>query len=94
VPSHYFAAFDRSAADTSKLPSPLRGLLLHYKKLFRHGCQIVTTGELRAILQALVAAGIPPSDNHAQSIDFGLKGLRSIPSDLHFSPVLPADFTC
>jgi hypothetical protein len=94
VPSHYFVAIDRSAPDMSKLPSPLRGLLFQYKKLLRHGCQVVTTGEARAILRAFVEAGIPPSDNHAQSIDFGLKGFRSIPSDLHFSPILPADFDC
>jgi hypothetical protein len=91
VPSHYLAAFDRGAPDISKLPSPVRELLAHYKKLLRRGCLIVTTGEARAILQAFVEAGIPPAGNHAQSIDFGLKGLRTIPSDLHFSPALPTD---
>jgi hypothetical protein len=94
VPSHYMVAFDRSAPDTSKLPSPLRQLLLHYKKLLRHGCQGVTTGEARTLLQALVEAGIPPSHNHAWVIDFGLAGFRSIPSDLHFHPALPPEFDC
>jgi hypothetical protein len=91
VPSHYAAAFDRSAPDMAKLPSSLRGLLIQHKQLLRHGYQVVTTGEARALLQALVDAGIPPATNHAYSIDFGLEGLRGIPSDLHFSPVLPAD---
>jgi hypothetical protein len=63
VPSHYVYRFDRSAPDLTKLPSPL----LPYKELFGHDCQIVTTGELRAILQAFLEAGITPVGNHALS---------------------------
>jgi hypothetical protein len=92
VPSHYFLAFDRSAPDLTKLRAPL----LPYKKLLSHyhGCQIVTTGELRAILHAVLESGITPVSNHANSIAFGLKGLRGFPSGPHFSPVLPSDAPC
>jgi hypothetical protein len=93
VPSHYFLAFDRSAPDLTKLPAPL----LPYKKLFSHGvntCQIVTTGELRAILRAVREAGITPVTNHASWVAFGLKGFRGTPSAPHFGPVLPADPPC
>ena len=93
VPAHYFLAFDRSAPDLTKLPSPL----LPYKKLLGHvgsGCKIVTTGQLRAILQAFLEAGITPVDNHADNIGFVLKGFRGIPSGPHFSPVILSDSPC
>jgi hypothetical protein len=76
----------------SKLLSPARELLLQYKKLFLHGCQVVTTGEARTTLQALLEAGISPSDNHAYGIGFDFTGLGfSHPSYLHFHPALPDD---
>jgi len=93
VPARYFLAFDRSAPDLTKLPSPL----LPYKKLLGSvgtGCRIVTTGELRAILQAFLEAGITPVSNHASWIAFALKGFRGIPSGPHFSPILPSDPPC
>jgi hypothetical protein len=92
VPSHYWVALDRGPPDMSKLPSPLPELLRQYKKLLRHGCQVVTTGQARAILQAFVETGISPSDNHAEFIAFDFKGLGfSHPSYLHFHPALPND---
>jgi hypothetical protein len=93
VPSHYVLAFDRSTPDLTKLPSPL----LPYKTLLSHGestCEILTTGELRAILQAFLGAGITPVSNHADAIGFVLEGFRGIPSNPHFSPVLPSDSPC
>jgi hypothetical protein len=87
VPGHYLYAFDRSAPDLTKLPSPL----LPYKELLGHDCQIVTTGQLRAILQAFLEAGTTPVSNHALWIAFALKGFRGIPAGPHFSPVLPSD---
>src|SRR4029077_16171803 len=93
VPSRYYLAFDRSAPNLTKLPSPL----LRYKTLFGRvgdGCKIVTTGALRAILSAFLAAGIPPVDNHPGDIGFALKGFRGIPSNPPFSPVLPSDSPC
>jgi hypothetical protein len=93
IPSLYFLAFDRSTPDLTKLPSPL----LPYKKLLSHGentCEIVTTGELRTILQAFLQAGITPVSNHADSISFVLAGVRGHPSGPHFSPVLPSDSPC
>jgi hypothetical protein len=91
LPSHSMVAFDRSAPDMSKLPPPLREVLGVHKRLLRHGCQVMTTGEARALLQGLVDAGIPARENRASIIDFGLAGFRHIPSDLHFSPALPAE---
>jgi hypothetical protein len=90
VPSLYFFAFDRSAPDLTKLPSPL----LPYRKLLGHDCQNVTTGELRTILQAFREAGIQPVQNQAVGIGFTLKGFRGLPSNPHFSPVLPSDSPC
>jgi hypothetical protein len=90
VPAHYFYAYDRSAPDLAKLPSAL----LPYKKLLGHGCQTVTTGELRAVLQAFLEAGITPVSNHAGAIGFVLKGYRGVPAGPHFSPVLPSDSPC
>jgi hypothetical protein len=93
VPSHYVFAFDRSAPDLTKLPSPL----LPYRKLFSHGentCEIVTTGEVRAILRAVREAGITRVNNHADWIAFELEGPRGRPSVPHFSPVLPSDPRC
>jgi hypothetical protein len=93
VPSHYFLAFDRDVPDLTKLPPSL----LPYKKLLSHGattCQIVTTGEVRAILRAVLEAGITPVSNHANWIAFGLEGLHGHPSGPHFSPVLPSDSPC
>ena len=63
-------------------------MLVQYKKLKRHGCQILTTGQARALLQTFVEAGISPSENNALTIAFGLAGLRG-PSDLHLTPALP-----
>jgi hypothetical protein len=90
VPARYFYAYDRSAPDLAKLPSPL----LPYKKLLGQDCQTVTTGELRAILQAFLEAGITPVSNHAGGIGFALEGLHGHPSAPHFSPVLPSDSPC
>jgi hypothetical protein len=59
-------------------------------RLFLHACQVVTTGEARAILQALVEGGTSPSDNHADGIGFDLSG----PSYLHFHPALPDVTAC
>jgi hypothetical protein len=83
VPSHYLVALDRGPPDMSKLPAPLPELLRRYKKLLRHGCQVVATSQARAILQAFVETGISPSDNHAYSIAFDFKGLG------FYSPVVP-----
>ena len=93
VPSRYWVAFDRSAPDLSKLPSPARELLLQYKRLFHHGCQVVTTGEARATFQAFVESGIAPSDNLAYGLGFDLPGV-SAPSYLHFHQALPDETTC
>ena len=89
VPARYIAAFDRSTPDMAKLPARLRELLGRHTKLFRLGCESVTTAEARALLEALVDAGIP-WHNHASILDFGLEGVR-LPSDLHFTPALPAE---
>lgn len=91
VPSRYWFTFDRSAPDMSKLPSPARALLQKpLQALFADTCHVVvvTTDQARAILQALVEAGIPPSTNQASWIGFGA------PSYLHFSPALPHEKTC
>jgi hypothetical protein len=94
APSHYVFAYDRGPPDLTKLPSPL----LPYKKLFSHGgpntCKIVTTGYLRAILQAFREAGIAPASNHAEWLAFALKGPHGHPSGPHFSPILPSDSPC
>lgn len=85
VPSRYWFADERSAPDTSKLPSPARELL---QEALLRTCGVVTTGEARAIFQALVQAGISPSGNQAYEIGFVLPGVSG-PSYLHFSPALP-----
>ena len=63
VPARYVVAFDRSYPELSKLPAPAAKALVQYKQLKRHGCQIVTTGQARALVQAFVKAGISPSEN-------------------------------
>jgi hypothetical protein len=90
VPSHYLVAFDRGYPDISKLPARAGKALSHYKPLKQHSCQILTTAQARALLQAFAAAGISPADNHAENIGFDFAGLSlPHPSYLHFSPGLP-----
>jgi hypothetical protein len=93
VPARYLIAFDRWYPDISKLPAPAGKALSRYTLLRRHGCQIVRTGQARALLQALVQARITPSDNHAWNIGFALGRLpgQPHPSYLHLSPALPDD---
>jgi len=96
VPARYLIAFDRSYPDLSKLPSRVHERLLQYKALRRYGCQILTTGEARALLRTFAEAGISPDENHADMIAFDLPGsgsttTRHHPSDLHLSPALPDD---
>ncbi len=92
VPARYVVAFDRGYPDLSKLPSPAREELAQYKPLKRHGCQVMTTGKARALLQAFVDAGMSPSHNHAWVIAFDFAGLHlPRPSDFHMSPALPDD---
>jgi hypothetical protein len=92
VPSHYLIAVDRSYPEISKLPPPADEALSRHKQLRRHACQVVTTGQARALLQALMQAGISPSDNHAWNIGFDFHGLGfTHPSYLHLSPVPPDD---
>jgi hypothetical protein len=85
VPSRYWFGDERSAPDTSKLPSPARELL---QEALNRTCGVVTTGEARAIFQALVEAGISPSGDQAYAIGFVLPGVSGH-SYLHFSPALP-----
>jgi len=91
VPSRYLVAFDRDYPAVSKLPPPAGEVLAQYKPLKDHGCQILTTDQARALLQALVKARISPSDNHARGIGFSLGLLpgQPHPSYLHFHPALP-----
>jgi hypothetical protein len=92
VPSHYTIALDRGYPDISKLPRPAGEVLSQYKVLRHHGCQVLTTGQARALLQTFVEAGISPSDNYAQNIGFDFHGLGlPDPSYLHLSHALPAD---
>jgi hypothetical protein len=92
VPARYVVGFDRSYPDISKLPSPAGKALAQYKHLKRHGCQILRTGQARALLQAFVKAGISPSDNHAWTIAFDSAGMGlPRPSYLHLHPALPDD---
>jgi hypothetical protein len=93
VPARYVVGFDRSYPDISKLPSPAGEALVRYKPLKRHGCQVMTTGKARALLQAFVEAGLSPSENHAFTIAFGLAGLH-YPSDFHMSPAFPDNDRC
>jgi hypothetical protein len=67
-------------------------VLVQYKALKRNACQIITTGQARALLQAFVKAGIAPSGNHAWIIDFDFAALGlPYPADLHLSPARPDD---
>ena len=95
VPARYLIAVDRSYPDLSKLPSRVREMLLQYRALRRYGCQILTTGETRALLQTFAEARISPDENQADMIAFDLPGSGSTvirpPSDLHLSPALPDD---
>jgi hypothetical protein len=92
VPSHYQLAVDRSYPDLSKLPPPAGRVLARYRRLRRHACQVITTDQARALLQAFAKAGISPSDNHAWNIGFDFRGLGlPHPSYLHLHPALPDD---
>ena len=92
VPARYLLVFDRGYPDLSKLPAPARRVLVQYKQLRSHGCQIVTTGQARALVQAFVKAGISPSENSAETIAFDFAGLHlPHPSYLHLHPALPDD---
>jgi hypothetical protein len=97
VPACYAVAFDRGYPDISKLPSPAGKVLSQYKVLRRRGYQVLTTGHARALLQAFVAAGISPSDNHSRNIGFSLgllPGQTHHPSYLHLSPLALPDRGC
>ena len=89
VPARYVVGFDRSYPDISKLPSPAGKVLVRYKPLKRHGCQVMTTGKARALLDAFVEVGLSPSENFAFEIAFALAGPRGVPSDFHMAPALP-----
>ena len=92
VPARYTIAVDRGYPEISKLPAPTRKALVQYKRLRGHGCQVVTTDQARALLQAFTKAGISPSHNHAWVIGFDFASLRfRHPSDLHLSPARPSD---
>jgi hypothetical protein len=92
VPARYLLAFDRGYPDLSKLPAPAVKMLVQYKQLKRHACQLVTTGQARALVQTFVKAGISPSQNSADTIAFDLAGLeRPYVSYLHLHPALPED---
>lgn len=92
VPARYLLVFDRSYPDLSKLPAPARRVLVQYKQLRSHACQIVTTGQARALVQAFVKAGISPAQDSADTIAFDLAGLeRPYVSYLHLHPALPHD---
>ena len=95
VPARYVVAFDRSYPDISKLPPPAAKVLVQYKHLKPHGCQVLTTDQARALLQAFVKTGMSPSENHAFVIAFDFAGLHlPHPSDFHMSPALPDDRRC
>ena len=95
VPARYVVAFDRGYPDISKLPPPAGKVLVQYKQLKRHGCQIMTTGRARGLLQAFVKAGMSPSENHAFVIAFDFAGLHlPHPSDFHMSPALLDEHRC
>ncbi len=95
VPARYVVAVDRSYPDISKLPSPAAKALAQYKPLERDGCQVMTTGKARPLLQAFVQAGISPYQNHAGVIAFDFAGLElPRPSDFHLTPALPDDDRC
>jgi hypothetical protein len=93
VPACYSIAFDRGYPDLSKLPQPAGKALPQYKRLRRHGDQVVTTRQARALLQAFLKAGISPLDNHAWNIGFALGSLpgQPRPSYFHLSPAPPDD---
>ena len=93
VPARYWAGFDRSSPDISKLPAPAGKVLVRYKPLMRDGCQVLTAGKARALLQAFVEAGLSPSEKHAFTIAFGLASLHGL-SDFHLSPALPDNDRC
>jgi len=93
VPARYVAGFDRSLPDISKLSSPAGKALSQHKPLMRNGCQVMTTGKARALLQAFVEAGLSPSENFAFEIAFRLPGPRG-PSDFHMAPALPDNTHC
>jgi len=95
VPARYLVAFDRSYPDVSKLPSPAGEVLSRYKLLRRDACQILRTGQARALLQAFAKAGIAPAENHARYIGFDFRGLGfRRPSELHLFPALPGVSRC
>jgi hypothetical protein len=93
VPARYVVGFDRSYPDISKLPPPAAKALVQYKPLKRNGCQVLTTGQARALLQAFVKAGLSPPENHARTIAFALPDPR-FPSDFHMGPALPDRRRC
>jgi hypothetical protein len=91
VPVRYLLVIDRGYPDLSKLPAPARRVLVQYKQLRSDACQIVTTGQARALVQAFVKAGISPSENSAETIGFDFAGLHlPNPSYLHLHPALPS----
>lgn len=92
VPARYLVAFDRGYPDLSKLPPPAGKALAQYKPLRQHACQILTTGQAGALLQAFGEAGITPSEQHALAIAFDFADLHlPHPSYLHLSPAVPDD---
>jgi hypothetical protein len=92
VPARYLLAFDRGYPDLSRLPASARRVLVQYKQLRSHACQIVTMGQARALVQAFAKAGISPSENSADTIAFDFAGLHlPHPSYLHLHPALPND---
>ena len=92
VPARYLLVFDRGYPDLSKLPASARRVLVQYKRLRSHACQIVTTRQARTLVRVFVTAGISPSQDSAETIAFDFAGLHlPRPSYLHLHPALPDD---
>jgi hypothetical protein len=58
VPSHYEIAWDRSAPDPSKMPSPAGEALLPLLKRSKEAALIITAGQTRTLLRAFTRSGI------------------------------------
>jgi hypothetical protein len=95
VPSFYTVGFERSAPDPSflpmaKLPAPIQARL---GALFSGECDgvILTTDEVRIVLETFAAADIEPDGTGPTTYSFNLSGRNNRASSLHFDLAAPED---
>jgi len=96
VPACYWVANERGGVDPAKMRPPASAELGKHIGLLRHAYEVMTTDDARALLQALIETGYPPSHETASEIGFMLPAATAAVrlGYLHIHPALPDRTGC